>query len=207
MVKIKYSALYTDKLGCEQAIVYFSKGEFLLKVRGCTFKNDSLNFDFSANNCNIAKQLFCLKGDELVEYAIDIKIPLAFYYNNKECINEFILRIERCENYYSNSLSLCLEGVGYNVEGYDLQELLSNMNKELPEEYNIRYSPSCIFRVYYHEASKKNNFYCLKKFRGELKIASNKESYLDLFNVEYKNKLKKTKKVPIIYICDNYCLS
>ena len=120
--------------------VYFSEGEFQLKVRGCTFKNDSLNFDFYAKNCNKAKQLFYLKGDELIEYVIDIKIPLTLVCNNKECIKEFLLRIERRKNYYSNSLSLCLEGVVYKVEGYDLQELLINMNKELPEEYNIEYS-------------------------------------------------------------------
>ena len=137
MVKLKYSALYTDNLGCEQASVCFSKGEFQLKVRGCTFKNDSLNFDFYTKNSKKISHLFYIKDDELIEYVIDIKIPLTLVCDNNECIKEFLLRVERHKNYYSNSLSIYLEGAIYKVEGYDLQELFINMKKELPKEYNM----------------------------------------------------------------------
>jgi|GEM_PF-1992518 len=207
MVKLKYSALYTDNLGCEQAIVYFSKGEFQLKVRGCTFKSDSLNFDFSAMNYNEAKQLFYFKDDDLIEYVIDIKIPLTLTCNNNECIEEFILRIERCENSYNNMLSLQLNGVNYNVEGYDLQELLSNMNKKLPKEYDIKHRFLCMLETHYFENTKENDFCGLKDFKEELKIEVKKDSYFDLFNNGYKNKFEGLQKVPITYVHDKCCLS
>ena len=207
MVKLKYSALYTDNLGCEQAIVYFSKGEFQLKVRGCTFKSDSLNFDFSAMNYNEAKQLFYFKDDDLIEYVIDIKIPLILAYNNKECTEEFLLRVERCENSYNNTLSLHLNGVNYNVEGHDLQKLLSNMNKKLPKEYDMKHSFLCMFETHYFENIKENDFCSLKDFKEELKIEVKKDSYFDLFNNGYKNKFEGLQKVPITYVHDKCCLS
>ena len=195
MVEIIFSALYTDNIGCEQATVYFSKEEFQLRVRGSTFKNDSFNFDFYLNN------------DELKEYLLDIKIPLTLLHNNKECIEDFLLRIERCGNYYCNSLSVYLNGMGYTVKGYDLHELLINMNKELPEEYNFEHSFSFRFGIYSLKAIKENDFYCLKSFNEECKKESKRDSFLNLFNLEHKKKLKKLKKIPITYICDKYCLS
>ena len=190
MVNLKYSALYTDNLGCEQASVGFSKGELQLKVRGCTFKSDSLNFDFYAKNYKKIGHLFYLKDDELVEYVIDIKIPLTLACDNNEFIKEILLRVERHENYYSNSLSIYLEGVVYKVEGYDLQDLLINMKKELPKEYNMECCFSQMFGVSYFESSKENTFYYLKNFEEE-----------------YKKEFSKLQKVPITYICDEYCLS
>ena len=207
MVKLKYPALYTDNLGCEQATVDFSKEELQLKVRGCTFKNDSLNFDFYLKNSNKARHLFYLKDNELIEYVIDIKIPLTLLHNNKECIKEFLLRIERHENYYNNSLSFYLEEIGYSVEGYDLQELLINMNKKLPEEYNMKYSFSFVLGAYSLKANKENDFCYLKNFEEEWKIESKRDSYLNLFNLEHKKKFKKLQKIPITYICDKYSLS
>jgi hypothetical protein len=200
MVKLKCSALYTDNLGCEQATVYFSKEEFQLKVRGCIFKNESLNFDFSLKNSNKTRHLFYLKDDELIEYVIDIKIPLTLLYNNKVCIEEFLLRIERRGNYYNNSLSFYLNGIIYSVEGYDLQELLINMHKELPEEYDMKDSFSLMFGAYSLKYNKENDFYCLKNIEEEWKIESKRYSYLSLFNFEYKRKFKKLQKVPITYI-------
>lgn len=202
MVKLKYSALYTDNLGCEQATVYFFEGEFQLKVRGCTFKNDSLNFDFTAINYSKSKQFFYLKDDELIEYVIDIKMPLSLTYNNKECIEEFLLRIERLGNYYNNSLSLYLKDVSYSVEGYDLQELLSNMNKKLPKEYDMKHSFLCIFGTHYFDNIRVNDFCNLKDFEGELKIKPKKNYYSNLFNSGHKKKFKKLQKIPITYICD-----
>jgi len=207
MVKLKYPALYTDNLGCEQATVDFSKEEFQLKVRGCTFKNDSLNFDFYLHNSNKARHLFYLKDNELIEYVIDIKIPLTLLHNNKECVKEFLLRIERHENYYNNSLSLYSNGIGYSVEGYDLQELLINMNKKLLEEYDMEYSFSFVFGAYSLKANKENDFCCFKNFEEEWKIESKRNYYLNLFNHEHKKKFKKLQKIPITYICDKYCLS
>jgi len=207
MVKLKYSALYTDNLGCEQALVYFFNGEFQLKVRGCTFKNDSLNFDFYSKNSKKIRHLFYIKDDELIEYVIDIKIPLTLSCDNKECIKEFLLRVERHKNYYSNSLSIYLEGVVYKVEGYDLQELLINMKKELPEEYNMECCFSQVFGVSYFETGEENTFYYLKNFKKECEINQSKDYYSNLFNVEYKKEFNKLQKVPINYICDEYCLT
>jgi len=207
MVNLKYSALYTDNLGCEQASVGFSKGELQLKVRGCTFKSDSLNFDFYAKNSKKIGHLFYLKDDELVEYVADIKIPLTLVCDNNECIEEFLLRVERHKNYYNNSLSISLEGVVYNVKGYDLQELLINMKKELPKEYNMECCFSHIFGVDYTETSNENAFYYLKNFEKKWKINSSKDYCLDLFNIEHKKEFNKLQKVSITYSCDEYCLS
>lgn len=179
MVKLKYAALYTDNLGCEQAIVYFSKEEFQLKVRGCTFKNDSLNFDFCGKNSEKFNQLFYLKDDELVEYVLDIKIPITLFYNEEESTEEFLLRIERRKNYYKNSLSLCLKDTFYKVEGYDLRELLIKMHKELPKEYSMESYFSNMFG----------------------------NSSLNLFSVESRNKFNKLQKIPITYLSDECCLS
>lgn len=207
MVKFKYSALYTDNLGCEQATVYFLKGEFELKVRGCTFKNDSLNFDFYTKNSKKINHLFYIKDDELIEYVMDIKIPLTVVCDNNECIKEFLLRVERHKNYYSNSLSIYLEGVIYKVQGYDLQELLINMKKELPKEYNMEYCFSHMFGSSYFEASKENTFHYLKDLEGMSETNQNKDYNLNLFNIEHKKEINKRQRVPITYICDEYCLS
>jgi len=179
MVKLKYAALYTDNLGCEQATVYFLKEEFQLKVRGCTFKNESLNFDFYGKNSEKFNSLFYLKDEELIDYVLDIKIPVTLFCDNEECIEKFLLRIERRKNYYNNSLSFCIKDVFYKVEGYDLPELLIKMQKELPEEY-------CV------------GDYFLYMFGGH---------YLNLFNIESKRQFKKLQRVPITYISDDYCLS
>lgn len=179
MVKLKYAALYTDNLGCEQATVYFSKEEFLLKVRGCTFKNDSLNFDFYKKNSEGLNELFYLKDDELIDYVLDIKIPITVIYNKEESIKEFFLRVERRKNYYNNSLSLCLKESCYKVDGYDLRELLIKMQKELPE--------GCYMEDYFSNmfgASSKN-----------------------LFDFKSKNQFHKLQKIPITYVSDECCLT
>ncbi|HEX9026313.1 MAG TPA: DUF6304 family protein [Clostridium sp.] len=207
MVKVRYSALYTDNLGCEQASVYFLKGEIQLNVRGCTFKSDSLNFDFYSNNYKEIKHLFYLKDDELIEYVIDIKIPLVLLCDNKEFIEEFLLRIERHRNYYSNTLSIYLQGEIYTVRGYDLLQLLINMKKELPKKYNMKCRFSNMVKGYHIEIANENIFYYLKKFEFEWRIKKNKDCYLNLFNSEQKREFDKLQKVSITYICDNYCLS
>ena len=201
MVNLKYSALYSDNLGCEQSSVCFLKGEFELKVRGCTFKSDGLNFDFYTKNSKKINHLFYLKDDELIEYVIDIKIPLTLVCDNNECIEEFLLRVERRENYYSNSLSFYSKGLVYKAEGYDLCELLNNMKKELPKEYNMKSSFSNIFEPYYN---KETTFCCLENFEEKSKTNSNKDYYLNLFKIENKKELQK---VSITYICDEYCLN
>lgn len=179
MVKLKYAALYTDNLGCEQATVYFSKEEFLLKVRGCTFKNDSLNFDFYAKESESLNEFFYLKDDELIDYVLDIKIPITVFCNNEESIKEFFLRVERRKNYYNNSLSVCFEESCYKVEGYDLRELLIKMQKELPK--------GCYMENYFHSV-----------FGGSSK---------NLFNIRSQNQFNKLQRIPITYIGDEYCLT
>lgn len=207
MVNLKYSALYTDNLGCEQASICFLKGEFELKVRGCTFKSDGLNFDFYMKDSKEINHLFYLKDDELIEYVIDVKIPLTLVCDNDECVKEFLLRVERHKNYYSNSLSIDLEGVVYKVRGYDLQELLINMKKELPKKYKLECYFPHIFGINYIETSNENSFYYLKNFKDELKINSKKDCYLNLFNIKHEKEFNKLQTVPITYICDEYCLS
>ena len=207
MVKLKYSALYTDNLGCEQAAVYFCEGEFQLKVRGCTFKNDSLNFDFYAKNSKKISHLFYIKDDELIEYVVDIKIPLTLACDNSECIKEFLLRVERRKNYYSNSLSVYLEGEVFKANGYDLRELLINMKKELPKEYNMECCFSQILGLSYFEASTENTFHYIKDFEDKSEKNSNEDYYLNLINFEHKKEFNKLQKVPITYMCDEYCLS
>lgn len=179
MVKIKYAALYTDNLGCEQATVYFSREEIQLKVRGCTFKNDSLNFDFYGKDSEETNTFFYLKEDELVDYVLDIKIPITLIHNNGESIKEFFLRVERRKNYYNNSLSLCLDESYYKVEGYDLRELLIKMGKELPKEYYME-----------------DYFY-------NMIIGDSR----NLFSLESNNQFNKLQKVPITYISDEFCIS
>ncbi|WP_160689259.1 DUF6304 family protein [Clostridium sp. C2-6-12] len=179
MVKLKYAALYTDNLGCEQATVYFSREEFLLKVRGYTFKNDSLNFEFYGENSEEFNEFFYLKDDELIDYVLDVKIPITLIYNNEEIIKEFFLRVERRKNYYNNSLSLCLKESCYKVEGYDLRELFIKMQKELPE--------GCYMEDYFSNM-----------FGG---------SSRNFFNIETKNQFNKLQRIPITYVSDEYCLS
>lgn len=179
MVKLKYAALYNDNLGCEQATVYFSKEEFLLKVRGCTFKNESLNFDFCGKNSEGFNEFFYLKDNELIDYVLDIKIPITVICNDEESIKEFFLRVERRKNYYNNSLSLCLRESCYKVEGYDLRELLIKMQKELPE--------GCFMEDYFSNM-----------FAGSSK---------DLFNVKSNKQFNKRQRIPITYVSDECCLS
>lgn len=206
MVNLKCSALYSDNLGCEQVSVCFFKGHFELKVRGCTFKSDGLNFDFYTKNSKQINHKFYLKDDELIEYVIDIKIPLTLVCDNNECIEEFLLRVERHKNYYSNSLSIDLEDVVYKAHGYDLQELFINMKKELPEEYKMDYYFSHIFGVNYIEISNPNTFNYLKNFKDDWKTNSKKDCYLNLLNIKHEKEFNKLQTVPITYICDECCL-
>lgn len=115
----------------------------------------------------------------MIDYVLDVKIPVTIVSDNEEFTEEFLLRIERRKNYYKNSLSFCLKDVFYKVEGYDLRELLNKMQKKLPEEY-------CM------------GDYFSYMFGGH---------YLNLFNIESKNQFKKLQRVPITYISDDYCLS
>lgn len=207
MVKVKYSALYTDNLGCEQADIYFSKEGLQLNVRDCVFYNDNFNFDFYSNNPNKVGQFFYLKDDELIEYVIDIKIPLILTYNAQECTNEFILSIQRHKNYYNNSLSIHLQENVYKVEGYDLRELLQKMKEELPTEYIIDCSFLSLFGVNYIETSKENNLYCSKNLEEAITVLNKKDFCLNLFNLKNQKNLKKLQKIPITYIFNEYCLS
>jgi hypothetical protein len=207
MVKVKYSALYTDNLGCEQAELCFLKGGLQLKVRNCIFYDNDFDFDFYAKDSKDIGRFFYLKDNELIEYVMDVKIPLILTHNDKECVKQAILCIKRYKNSYSNSLSLDLNGKFYVVEGYNLQDLLSRMKERLPEEYMMECNFSCMLGVYYIEADKENNSYCLKNFEEEYNNTSNKDLYLKLSNVDNKKNFKGLQKLPITYIYNEYCSS
>lgn len=148
-----------------------------------------------------------MKGNELIEYFIDVKIPLILTYNGIECTKEFLLRIERNKNYYNNSLSFALKGEIYTVEGYDLQELLKKMKNKIPKEYDLEDSLSCIFGLYCIETKKENDLYYLKNYDEEMNSDSNQDSYLYLFNNEGTMKFEELQKIPITYIYKEYCSS
>ncbi|MFT8349904.1 DUF6304 family protein [Clostridium saccharoperbutylacetonicum] len=170
MVKLKYSALYTDSLGCEQAEVYVSKKGFQLQVRNCIFENQDFDFDFYVKNSEEAKQYFYLKEDELIDYCIDIKMPMKLKSSDQKVVKEFLLRIEKNKNYYNNSLSLNLNDQNFRVEGYDLQELLCRMNEELSHEYIFENDFTSIFELYEARNDNKNNY-------EKLKFSLNRKSY------------------------------
>lgn len=207
MVKLKYSALYTDNMGCEQADVYFSKDGFQLNVRDCIFENDDFDFDFYAKNTEEIKQLFYLKENELIEYCIDIKIPIVLSCNDKKTIKEFLLRVEKNKNYYNNSLSLFLDSGIYKVEGYDLQELLSKMKDTLPVDYSLDDSILSLFEAYYMEEYKDDSCDSIEKFYEKLNHSLEKKSYLSLIETENNTHYEKVEKIPVVYIRNKYCLS
>lgn len=208
MVKLKYSALYTDNTGCEQAEVYFSENGFELKVRECTFEDNEFNFDFYAKNLDETKHLFYLKEDELIDYFIDIKIPIILTNNNQELIKEFMLRIKRGENYYNNSLSFKLNSEIHEVEGYNLHELLKKMKAKLPREYSLESDFSSLLKVCFFDSNREVSYNnALKCFDDELNAILNRKTNLNLFNIEIKNNYEKFEKIPITYIYNKYCLS
>lgn len=205
MVKVKYPALYTDDLGCEQAEVGFSKEGLELKVRNCIFKNEEFNFDFYTDNTENIKDLFNFKENELIEYFIDIKIPLLLTRDNIEYVKEFLLRIERNKNYYSNSLSLLLNNKLYMVEGYNLQELIKKMKKKIPVGYELadNLHSELEYRVESDTEAVKD-FYYLKSFNEGLNETSKKERYF--LNDEFKRNFSKYQRIPVTYI-SNECYS
>lgn len=208
MVKLKYSALYTDNIGCEQAEVYFSENGFELKVRNCIFEDNDFNFDFCAKNHDKIKHLFYLKDDELIEYFIDIKIPIILTYNNKEIIKEFLLSVKRDKNYYKNSLSFKLNGERYEVEGHNLNELLKKMKANLPKEYSLESDLSSLMKVFFVDSSRVTSYNnTLKCLYDEEDIILDKKTNLNLFNIENKNKYEKFERILVMYVYNKYCLS
>ncbi|MVX63358.1 hypothetical protein GKZ28_06555 [Clostridium chromiireducens] len=205
MVKLKYSALYTDNFGCEQAEVYFSNSGFRLKVRNNIFENDSFNFEFYTKGLEEAEHTFELKDNELVEYSIDIKIPLLLAYNKSYYVEEFVLHVERQKNYYNNSLSLFSQDVTCEVEGYDLYELLHKIKKELPRGYEIEDNFSSIFGAVYFESNKENPLRG-KIISQELDNDLNKD-YMNLWSSQNNKNFERYEKIPITYINNEYCIS
>lgn len=205
MVKLKYSALYIDDFGCEQAEVYFSKGGFQLKVRNYIFENDSFNFEFYIKGFEGAEHVFELKDNELVQYSIDIKIPLLLAYNNNHYVEEFLLHIERQRNYYSNSLSFSSQGLIWEVEGYDLYELLHKMKRELPKGYEIEDDFSSMFGAFYFESNKENPL-CGNIISQELGNDLNRD-YMNLSSGQNNKNFDGYEKIPITYINNEYCIS
>lgn len=138
MVNTKYNALYTDNLGCERAVVYLSGKGLQLNVRGYNFESEYLDFDFTAKSLNKVNEIFYMKGNELIDYLLDVKISLALNYNNKNYIKKFLLSIERHKNYYKNTLSFLSKEISCSVIGYNLEELIFKMKEELQKRWNIQ---------------------------------------------------------------------
>lgn len=202
MVKLKYSALYTDNLGCERAELYFSQYGFQLKVRNCIFENNDFNFEFCVDGSKKNDHLFKLKDNELIEYSIDVKIPILLTCNNQELIEEFILRIEREKNNYNNSLCFYLKDKIFRVEAYNLRGLLEKMKMKLPENYNLESNFSVLYKAYHRDFNVENYFEMLGNLKNGLSNLNFKQSYLKLYN--NRNDFEKLKKVPITYICKEY---
>lgn len=206
MVKLKYSSLYTDNIGCEKAEVYFSEDGLELKVRKCAFEDNDFNFDFYAENPDKIRHLFYLKENELIEYSIDVKIPIIVTYNNQELIKECLLNIKREKNYYKNLLSFKLDDECYEVQGYDLYELLKKMKAILPKEYSLESDFSSLFKVCFVDSDKVT---CCNKglyyLDNELDNAVNIKTSVNLFNIEIKNRYEKFEKIPVAYIYNKCC--
>jgi len=207
MVKVKYSAVYTDNFGCEQAELYFLKGGLQFRVRDCVFYDDHFDFDFHTKNPNEYGRLFHLKDDELIEYVMDVRIPLILTYDNEECVRESILCIKRQRNSYNNMLSLNLGGKSYTVEGLNLQELLYKMKRKLPKEYAMECNFSCMLGVYSIENNKENDFYYFRNLEEKSESASSKGVCLEASDFRNKDAFDGLKKYPITYIFNEYCLS
>lgn len=136
-MNMKYPAIFTDNIGCDKASVYYHGNKFVLKVRGCTFYCEGSDFDFYTNEQELAIHKFDLKGDELIGYVLDIRIPLELKNDSFNKVETFILRIERQKNYYKNSLLYGEKETVHEVKGYSFKQLIIKMKKELSREYNL----------------------------------------------------------------------
>lgn len=133
----KYPAIFTDNLGCDKAKVYYENNKFYLEVRGFTFYSEGTDFDFCTDNCEEVEKTFYLKDNELVEYVLDIRIPLTMERDRFNIVEKFILRIERQKNYYNNSLLFDDKEHFHEVQGYNFRQLIIKMKKELSREGNL----------------------------------------------------------------------
>lgn len=134
---IKYPAIFIDDIGCDKASVYYDNSRFYLEVRGHTFYCEGTEFDFYTNELSETVKKFCLKGNELINYVLDIQIPLELKNDEFNKIEKFILRIERQKNYYNNSLLFQQKESIHEVKGYDFKQLIIKMKKELSSKYNL----------------------------------------------------------------------
>lgn len=136
-MKMKYPAIFTDNIGCDKASVYCYDNKFILEVRGCTFYCEGTDFDFYIDKHDQAGHKFYLKGNELIGYVLDIRIPLELKNDKCDKVEKFILRIERQKNYYKNSLLYEEKETVHEVKGYNFKQLIIKMKKELLKEYNL----------------------------------------------------------------------
>ena len=137
MVSIKYPAIYSDDLGCDKCYVYLSQNDIQLKIRGFKFLSENYDFDFYCSNKIEARKYFYLKDDELINYVLDIRIKIPIVYKNKQHIEKAILRIERQKNYYNNKIIIDTKDKKYEVTGFNLKNILYNLQKNFPKEYSI----------------------------------------------------------------------
>lgn len=139
MVKLKYSALYSDSIGCEKCIVYLCDKNFQMKVRGFNFYSYNYDFDFYCEDVAGARKHFYLKDNELINYVLDIRIKIPIIYNNIEYIEKAILRIERQKNYYNNRIIIDKKSIKeYIATGVNLKNIIYNLKTILPKGYKIK---------------------------------------------------------------------
>jgi len=136
-MSIKYPAIFTDNIGCDKASVFYDEDKFYLEVRGCIFYCGSTDFEFYTDKIDKAIRKFYLKGNELIGFILDIRIPLELKNDNFNKVEKFILRIERQKNYYENSLLYEEKDCIHEVKGYNFSQLILRMKKELSKEYNL----------------------------------------------------------------------
>lgn len=137
MVSLKYPAIYSDNLGCDKCYVYMSDENIELKVRGFSFYSENYDFDFYSENKTEVQKSFYLKGDELINYVLDVRIKIPIIYNNKKHIEKAILRIERQKNFYNNKIIIEKKDMICEATGVNFKNLIYNLKNNLPSGYDI----------------------------------------------------------------------
>ena len=137
-MNLKYSAIYSDTLGCDKCYVYFEKDNIILKVRGFEFYSNNYDFDFYCDENYEVKKNFYLKDNELIEYVLDVRILLPLIENNREYTEKAILRIERQKNLYKNTILIDKNDKRYYATGINFSNIINNLKRRLPLGYEIK---------------------------------------------------------------------
>lgn len=132
-----YQAVYSDNYGIEKCIFRLEKGNIKMKIRNIDFESSEYDFDFFTSDAERANELFDLNDNELINFVVDIKVPLLIEDQNTVTEENAIIRLERQESFYHNRLMVKKDGITYMAEGLDLSEMLYNMESQLPDGCRI----------------------------------------------------------------------